>query len=262
MAYSDIQNKVGQIQMANQILLAQSKIPPPNEGEGTRDYRERISGGSYKANRKNKNNPFAGMTDDEQRIEAAKRQEALNKKREEERLDQDPELNKQREDMRQGDYLQDPEQPFNINTLLQIGGAAGSMIPFMGGNILKMLIGGPNVMAMDFKDAMGGGGFVGTQRTNVFINQGGEAYIREPDGNMKFDGMYTPEIHGPIFPGMGLVQNQSNNNMKIAKLPHSPPVEKIVLPNGKLMDSPLRFKTDQERIKFMEDFSRGYGRYS
>ena len=123
MAYSDIQNKVGQMQMANQILLAQSKIPPPNEGEGTRDYRERISGGSYKANRKNKNNPFAGMTDEEQRIEAAKRQEALNKKREEERLDQDPELNKQREDMRQGDYLEDPENPHmsTIKNLLKYG---------------------------------------------------------------------------------------------------------------------------------------------
>ena len=52
------------------------------------------------------------------------------------------------------------------------------------------------------------------------------------------------------------------DRLKKAKLPHTPPTEKIVLPNGKLMDSPLRFKTDQERIKFMEDFSRGYGRYS
>ena len=51
-------------------------------------------------------------------------------------------------------------------------------------------------------------------------------------------------------------------NLQMSKLPHTPPTEKIVLPNGKLMDSPLRFKTDQERIKFMEDFSRGYGRYS
>ena len=56
--------------------------------------------------------------------------------------------------------------------------------------------------------------------------------------------------------------NTKNLPLSIGKLPHSPPIEKIVLPNGKLMDSPLRFKTDQERIKFMEDFSRGYGRYS
>ena len=254
MAYSDIQNKVGQIQMANQILLAQCKIPPPNEGEGTRDYRKRISGGSYKANRKNKNNPFEGMTDDEQRIEAAKRQEALNKKREEERLDQDPELNKQREDMRQGDYLEDPENP--LSDLMKIGGAAAGF----GGNILRMLINplGGNALAMNFEDTgLGAGGFVGTSRTNVFINEGGEAYILEPNGNFKFDGLYAPEIHGPIFP-----RAQANDDMKIAKLPHSPPTEKIVLPNGKLMDSPLRFKTDQERIRFMEDFSRGYGRYS
>ena len=256
MAYSDIQNKVGQIQMANQILIAQSKIPPPNEGEGTRDYRKRISGGSYK-NKPNKNNPYAGLTDEQQKEAADKNQEKLNKKREEERLDQDPELNKQREDMRQGDYLEDPEQPFNINTLLQIGGAAGSMIPFIGGNMLKMFIGGPNVLAMDYEDALPRGGFIGTERTNIFINDGGEAYIREPNGNFKFDGFYDPARHGPVFP-----QAKANDDMKIAKLPHSPPTEKIVLPNGKLMDSPLRFKTDQERIKFMEDFSRGYGRYS
>ena len=55
-------------------------------------------------------------------------------------------------------------------------------------------------IAMNFEDAMGGGGFVGTHRTNVFVNQGGEAYILEPNGNFKFDGMYAPEVHGPIFP--------------------------------------------------------------
>ena len=69
--------------------------------------------------------------------------------------------------------------------------------------------------------------------------------------------MYDPARHGPVFP-----QAKANDEMKIAKLPHTPPIEKIVLPNGKMMDSPLRFKTDEERIKFMEDFSRGYGRYS
>ena len=95
----------------------------------------------------------------------------------------------------------------SINTLLQIGGAVGGGLRFLTNPL-------GNAMAMDFKDAMGGGGFVGTQRTNVFINQGGEAYIREPDGNMKFDGMYSPDIHGPIFPGMGLVQR--NNDMKVA----------------------------------------------
>ena len=62
------------------------------------------------------------MTDEEQRVEAAKRQAALNKKRAEENLDQDPERNKQLEDMRQGDFLQDPEQsmPFNYRDMLKI----------------------------------------------------------------------------------------------------------------------------------------------
>ena len=56
-------------------------------------------------------------------------------------------------------------------------------------------------IAMDFKDAgFGEGGFVGTHRTNVYVNPGGEAYILEPNGNFKFDGLYAPEIHGPIFP--------------------------------------------------------------
>ena len=115
--------------------------------------------------------------------------------------------------------------------------------------------------AMNFKDAgFGEGGFVSTDRPNIYVNSGAEAYILEPNGNFKFDGMYDPKRHGNAFPGLGLVQR--NDDMKIAKLPHTPPTEKIVLPNGKLMDSPLRFKTDQERIKFMEDFSRGYGRYS
>ena len=256
MAYSDIQNKVGQIQMANQILLAQSKIPPPNEGEGTRDYRKRISGGSYK-NKPNPKNPYAGMTDEQQKEAADKNQEKLNKKREEERLDQDPELNKQREDMRQGDYLQDPEQPFNINTLLQIGGKALDLLKFVPQMMIR-----PNAVAMDMKDAIPRGGFFGLEKTNVIVNDGGEAFIVEPDGNFKFDGFYDPVRHGPMFPGY--VQNQSNDDMKIAKLPHSPPVELLPIKDakGNFIPSPLRFKTDQQRIKFMEDFSRGYGRYS
>ena len=88
--------------------------------EGSLDKRKRISGGKYKANRRSKDNPFAGMTDDEQRVEAIKRQAALDKKRAEERLDQDPERNKQLEDMRQGDFLHDPEQPFRYRDMLKI----------------------------------------------------------------------------------------------------------------------------------------------
>jgi len=111
--------------------------------EGSLDKRKRISGGKYKANRKNKNNPFAGMTDEEQRVEAAKRQAALDKKRAEEKLDQDPERNKQLEDMRQGDFLQDPEQfnAFRNRDILKILQQAASIRPYqqVGGSLFKAL---------------------------------------------------------------------------------------------------------------------------
>ena len=241
MAYSDIQNKLAQQRMANSVLLAEkysqgNLFPKGSEG-----------------------NPYSKNP----RAEGARKKRAYKKAQEEKKkLPSDADI--QTKGNMQGQAP--PEEVFGedyqggptyLNTLLQIGGAAGSMIPFIGGNMLKMLIGGPNAMAMNVEDALPRGGFVGTERTNIFINDGGEAYIREPNGNMKFDGFYDPARHGPVFP-----QAKANDDMKIAKLPHSPPTEKIVLPNGKLMDSPLRFKTDQERIKFMEDFSRGYGRYS
>ena len=248
MAYSDIQDKLGQQQMANSVLLAEkysqgNLFPKGSEG-----------------------NPYSKNP----RAQSAKRKRDYKKAQEEKRKNQErlkdlpSDADIQTKGNMQGQPA--PEEVFGedyeggptyLNTLLQIGGAAGSMIPFIGGNMLKMLIGGPNAMAMDYEDALPRGGFIGTERTNIFINDGGEAYIREPNGNFKFDGMYDPARHGPVFP-----RAQANDDMKIAKLPYSPPTEKIVLPNGKLMDSPLRFKTDQERIKFIEDFSRGYGRYS
>ena len=70
----------------------------------------------------------------------------------------------------------------------------------------------PFKLAMNFQDAMGGGGYVGTEKTNIFVNQGGEAYIREPNGNFKFDGLYDPARHGPVFP-----RAQANDDMKIAR---------------------------------------------
>ena len=227
MAYSDIQNKVGQIQMANQILLAERKIPPPEEGEGTRDYRKRISGGTYKNKNKKNKTPSDADIQTEGNMKG-----------------QVPP-----EDIFGEDYEGGPTY---LRQLLQIGGAAGSMIPVMGWEALKYLF-GPRAMAMNFEDALPRGGFIGTERTNIFINDGGEAYIREPNGNFKFDGLYDPARHGPVFP-----QVKANDEMKIAKLPHSPPVEKIVLPNGKLMDSPLRFRTDDQREQYMNDFSRGF----
>ena len=264
MAYADIQNKVGQIQMANRVLLAQRMNPnltpetdlsgfqeqggyaPDDDDVDLRDFEE---GKSVNEQKQEKANERKQYQKNRQANKEAKRNRASSR----EAAKREWERRKAR-----GEVFGDMPPDFNlmetlgpsINTLLQIGGAIGGGLRFL--NPLG------NQMAMNFEDTgLGDGGFVGTSRTNVFINSGGEAYILEPNGNFKFDGLYAPEIHGPIFP-----RAQANDDMKIAKLPHSPPVEKIVLPNGKLMDSPLRFKTDQERIKFMEDFSRGYGRYS
>ena len=69
--------------------------------------------------------------------------------------------------------------------------------------------------ALTFDEAMGGGGWVGSSRTNVFVNQGGEAYILEPNGNFKFDGLYAPEIHGPLLPRVQAPTNDKINNLKI-----------------------------------------------
>ena len=240
MAYSDIQNRLGQQQMANSVLLAEkysqgNLFPKGSEG-----------------------NPYSKNP----RAEGARKKRAYKKAQEEKKkLPSDADI--QTKGNMKGQPT--PEEVFgedyeggptylnigdNLNRLMQIGGAVGGALRFLTNPL-------GNSMAMNVEDALPRGGFIGTERTNIFINDGGEAYIREPNGNMKFDGFYDPARHGPVFP-----QVKANDDMKIAKLPHSPPTEKIVLPNGKLMDSPLRFKTDQERIKFMEDFSRGYGRYS
>tara|TARA_B100000945_G_scaffold307026_1_gene295050 strand:- start:101 stop:628 length:528 start_codon:yes stop_codon:yes gene_type:complete len=175
MAYTDVQNKVSQIRMANRVLLAQAmsdedkfkkkkelkkqvrKTPKQRQSEA-RGKDPKFQGGS----------PGTVFVPPDGPITDQDIQDAL-----------------QDEDMRQGDYLEDPENP--LSDLMKIGGAAA-------GGLLRLLI-------------------------------------------------------NPM-------------DLQMSKLPHTPPTEKIVLPNGKLMDSPLRFKTDQERIKFMEDFSRGYGRYS
>ena len=48
-----------------------------------------------------------------------------------------------------------------------------------------------------------------------------------------------------------------NNSMMIAGLPYTPPVEKMVI-GKKLMDSPLRFRSDADRIRLMEDYAKGF----
>ena len=91
------------------------EIRKRREGEGTRGFRDRISGGTYK----NKKPKFETDDDIRKRIQAQDKKIA--EERRQEQLDQDPELNKQREDMNQGDFLQDPEEGFQGNAFLSAG---------------------------------------------------------------------------------------------------------------------------------------------
>lgn len=242
MAYSDIQDKLSQQQMANSVLLAekysQGNLFPKGSDENPYSKEPRAEGARKKRQFK-------------------KDQEAKKKAKEVSENARQREWNARKE---RGEVFGDMPPDFNLmetlgpslNKLLQIGGAAGGVLKFF--NPLG------NQMAMNFEDTnLGEGGFVSLDKPNIYINSGAEAHILEPNGNWKFDGFYDPKRHGKIFPNFGLVQR--NDGMKMAKTPHTPPIEKMVVGN-KLENSPLRFKTDQERIRLMEDFSRNYGKYS
>ena len=290
MAYSDIQDRLGQHQMAISVLLAEkysqgNLFPKGSEG-----------------------NPYSKNP----RAQSAKRKRDYKKAQEEKTKAKEVSDNaRQREwDARKerGEVFGDMPPDFNlmetlgpsINTLLQIGGAVGGgIVPLL----QQLLIRNPNAMAstpqdgrtptrlfynrpydqpdvfikdeqmkedakkrfksltgidlaMNFEDTgLGDGGFISTDKPHIYINRGAEAYILMPDGDFRFDGMYDPKRHGNAFPGLGLVQR--NDGMKIATLPHTPPTEKMVV-GKKLMDSPLRFRTDAQREQYMNDFSKGF----
>ena len=290
MAYSDIQNKVGQIQMANRILLAQRMNPnltpetdlsgfqeqggyidqekidqleqydkdkktKPVDGKGKVNFRKQLYP-PYKGTRtypKASNDRFKGLNEDQIRAKIAEEDAKRAREAEEERLDQDPELNKQLEDMRQGDYLQDPENPFDINNLMKIGGAAAGF----GGNLLRMLINpfGGNALAstpqdgrtptrlfynspydspkMFIKDKqtiddakkrfkmytginLAGRPGYHTTTNGGFVNQAGKVFYND-NGVLRPDGDYDEKIHGALIPPIGLDQamNNTNNSMKI-----------------------------------------------
>ena len=80
-----------------------------NQQEGSLDRRKRLFP-DYKKNRVRNQGRFAGLNDDQIRQKIAEEDAQRAKDAEDERLDQDPELNKQREDMKKGDFLQDPEE--------------------------------------------------------------------------------------------------------------------------------------------------------
>ena len=172
MAFTDIQNKVGQIQMANRVLLAQRMDPNKTPETDLEGFQEQ--GGYAPEETPQKNQDV--RTRAKQKRDAKKQRKVdeasarLKNKEEMEELYDGPseetirerqaaidrikgrlyggpvEDAKSQDDMKRGDYLEDPEQPFDLNTLLQIGGAAGSMIPFIGGNILRYLF-SPRAMA-------------------------------------------------------------------------------------------------------------------
>ena len=286
MAYSDIQDRLGQQQMANSVLLAEkysqgNLFPKGSEG-----------------------NPYSKNP----RAQSAKRKRDYKKAQEEKKsAKQVSDEARQREFQRRkerGEVFGDMPPDFNLmetlgpslNKLLQIGGAVGGGLRFLANPLGNAMASTPQDgkiptrlfynrpydqpdmfikdekmkedakerfksltgidLAMNFEDTgLGDGGFISTDKPHIYINRGAEAYILMPDGDFRFDGMYDPKRHGNAFPGLGLVQR--NDDMKIAKLPHTPPIEKMVV-GKKLMDSPLRFKTDDQREQFMTDFSKGF----
>ena len=262
MAYSDVMDKLGQIKMTNMNLIAQRMDPTktpetdlsgfqeqggyidqetidqleqydkdkqtkPVDGKGKVNFRKLIDP-NYKANRKfpqtKGNNRFKGMTDDQIKEVIAKEDAQRAREAEEERLDQDPELNKQREDMRQGDYLEDPENPFDLNTLLQIGGAVGGILPFMGGNMLRYLF-GPRAMASTPQD--------GPTPTRLFYNP--------PYDNPKMfiKDKQTIDDAKERF--------KWNTGINLAGSPYSLNPQKIMLPNGRMEYSPLNLRTNDQK---------------
>ena len=99
-------------------------IPPQKPGEGSKDYRKRIHPDyKKKRSRNNTKDRFKGLTDDQIRAKVQQEDAKRAQDAEDEKLDQDVELNKQREDMRQGDYLRDPEgeNGFSYRHALKIG---------------------------------------------------------------------------------------------------------------------------------------------
>ena len=65
-------------------------------------------------------------------------------------------------------------------------------------------------------------------------------------------------FHEPDEKGRMRITESRGDKTPIAKLPHTPPMEKIVLPNGKIINSPLRFKSEKQRARELEAFSKNF----
>ena len=241
MAYSDIQDKLGQQQMANSVLLAEkysqgNLFPKGSEG-----------------------NPYSKNP----RAESARKKREYKKAQEEKiKAKEVSENARQREWQRQkdrGEVFGDMPPDFNLmetlgpsmNKLLQIGGAVGGgVVPLL----QQLLIRNPNAMASGFPYDFEGG--VVTPR--YFTPP---RYRNQPFLHIRTKDITDEELfHFNNFirsMGGGLDTVRSQTPLSIAKLPHSPPVEKMVVGN-KLMDSPLRFRSDADRIRLMEDYAKGF----
>lgn len=191
MAYSDIQEKLGQQMMANSVLLAEkysqgNLFPKGSEG-----------------------NPYSKNP----RAQSAKRKRDYKKAQEEKKsAKQVSDEARQREFQRRkerGEVFGDMPPDFNLmenldpNSLLQIGGKALDLLKF----VPQMMIRGNRIAGRPGYHTTTNGGFV-NQAGKVFYNDNG---VLRPDGD------YDEKIHGALIPPIGLDQamNNTNNSMKI-----------------------------------------------
>ena len=197
MAYSDIQDKLGQQQMANSVLLAEkysqgNLFPKGSEG-----------------------NPYSKNP----RAQSAKRKRDYKKAQEEKKsAKQVSDEARQREFQRRkerGEVFGDMPPDFNLmenfdpNSLLQIGGKALDVLKF----IPQMMIRGNRIAGVP---NFPGGGYSST--SGAFVDLSGEAYFLM-DGELIPQGGYDPAKHGDLIPHGGpdipQAMNNTNNSMKI-----------------------------------------------
>ena len=197
MAYSDIQEKLGQQMMANSVLLAEkysqgNLFPKGSEG-----------------------NPYSKNP----RAQSAKRKRDYKKAQEEKKsAKQVSDEARQREFQRRkerGEVFGDMPPDFNLmenldpNSLLQIGGKALDLLKF----VPQMMIRGNRIAGVP---NFPGGGYGST--SGAFVDLSGEAYFLI-DGELIPQGGYDPAKHGDLIPHGGpdipQAMNNTNNSMKI-----------------------------------------------
>ena len=197
MAYSDVQDKLGQIKMTNMNLIAQA-MSDEEKFKKKKELKKQVrkTPKQRQSEARGKDPKFQGGSPGTVFVPP-----------DGPTTDQDIQDALQDEDMRQGDYLQDPENP--LNNLMMIGGAAAGF----GGNLLKMLINPLGGRQLAEAPNFPGGGF--TTTSGAFVDLSGEAYYLD-DGELIPEGGYDPAIHGDLIPGGGpvtdRVMNETNDN--------------------------------------------------